>query len=278
MRTEVEDSTVVETLEGVVEDNRATIAVVFPLVGAALMIASQRFDHPMLEAAAGSAVGTVLANAVMALPLALGVLPAVDRRALLGLAFVSAFAYLVETVGVATGVPYGEFGYTMEMGPMAFGVPVALPLFWVPILLNGYLLSVRYVRPRLRSRAAVAAAAVGLVVGLDGVLDPGAVALGFWRWSEPGVYYGVPLMNYLGWIFSGSVGVAALSLSFDADALERRVRRFEPVFDTLVAFLVFWGFVAVYHGLWIPLLGAAALGGLLLSTEQGRYLPESFQR
>lgn len=275
---QAQNSEVVELLEDFVRDNRATIALVFPAVGAALMVASQRYSHPVLDAAAGSALGTVLANAVMALPLALGVLPAVDLRALVGLAFVSAFAYVVESVGVATGVPYGEFAYTMEMGAMAFGIPVALPLFWVPILINGYLLSVRYVRPQVRSRAAFAAAAVVLVVGLDGVLDPGAVALGFWSWSEGGVYYGVPLVNYLGWLFSASVGVAALSLSFDADALERRVRRFKPVFDTLIAFLVFWGFVAVYHGLWIPLLGAAALGGLLLSTEQGRYLPESLQR
>ncbi|MFW5928999.1 MAG: bisanhydrobacterioruberin hydratase CruF [Halobacteriota archaeon] len=269
---EVDDSVAFERLVSVVEANRATVAVVFPAVGAVLMVASQRFDHVLLEAARESTVGLVLANAVMALPLALAVLPAVDSRALLGLGVVSVLAYVFESVGVATGVPYGDFSYLQEMGPMAFGVPVALPLFWVPILLNGYLLSLRYVRPHV-GRAGFVVAAVGFVVGLDGVLDPGAVALGFWGWNEPGVYYGVPLVNYLGWILSGSMGVAVLAVSFDDGALDERVRGFAPAFDTLVAFLVFWGLVALFHGLWLPLLGAAALGVLLLSTEEGRYLP-----
>lgn len=260
-------------LERIVDANRATIALVFPTVGAGLMLASRRLSHPVLDAAASSPVGLVAANAVMALPLAIGVLPVVDRRAAAGLAVVAVLAYVVETVGVATGFPYGDFAYQTALGPTAFGVPLALPLFWVPVLVNGLLLALRYVRPRVGSASVAAAAAVPIVVGLDAVLDPGAVALGFWAWSDPGAYYGVPWVNFAGWFVSATAGIAVLAASIDVDALARRIDADDPIFDTLVAFLVFWALVNAAYGQLVPLAGAVGLLALLLATEQDRYLP-----
>lgn len=260
-------------LEGLVRRHRTTIAVVFPVVGASVLVASRRLDHPALELLASSTLGLVAGNAVMALPLLAGLLPLLDRRTVAGFAAVAVVGYVVEMVGVATGWPYGVFAYEAALGPTAFGVPVALPLFWLPILLNGLLLAVRYVGPRVDGRFAVAAAAVVIVVGLDAVLDPGAVALGFWAWEDPGVYYGVPLRNFAGWVVSGGVGVAVLAATLDLDALEVRIRGYAPFFDTLVAFLVFWGIVNAVAVQPVPLAGAVALGVVLLATEQDRYLP-----
>lgn len=258
-------------LERLVRRHRATIAVVFPVVGATVLVASRRLDHPALELLASSTLGLVVGNAVMALPLVAGLLPLLDRRAIGGLAVVAAFGYVVESVGVATGWPYGAFGYQTALGPTAFDVPVALPLFWLPILLNGLLLAVRYVGPRADGRTTVAAAAVLLVVGLDGVLDPGAVALGFWGWDDPGRYYGVPLRNFAGWVLSGGVGVGVIALTLDLDALEERIRGFAPIFDTLVTFLLFWGVVNAVYVQVVPVAGVLLLAGLLLATEQPRY-------
>ncbi|MDY7082543.1 MAG: carotenoid biosynthesis protein, partial [Halobacteria archaeon] len=85
-------------------------------------------------------------------------------------------------------------------------VPATLPIFWVPILVNSLLLAAVFVYPRVKSVVVTAAAGAGFVVLLDIVLDPGAVALGFWSWENPGVFYGVPLVNFAGWALSASVG------------------------------------------------------------------------
>jgi len=269
----IDRSPVQRWLERTVRRHRFTIAVIFPVVGAAVMLASRRIDHPVMEALASSALGLVVGNAVMALPLAAGLAPVLDRRAALGVGLVAVLGYVVETTGVATGWPYGAFAYMTSLGPSAFGVPVALPLFWLPIVLNGVLLALRYVGPAVGGRPATAAAAVAIVVGLDGILDPGAVALGFWAWDDPGRYYGVPLRNFAGWMLSAGIAVAVLAATLDLDALEARIAGYSPIFDTLATFLIFWGTVNLVYGQLVPVAGVLGLGGLLLATEYDRYRP-----
>ena len=39
-----------------------------------------------------------------------------------------------------------------------------------------------------------------LAVVFDLFIDPVAVAAGYWVWFKPGrIYYGIPLLNYVGW-------------------------------------------------------------------------------
>ncbi len=53
---------------------------------------------------------------------------------------------------VATGWPYGDFSYAMGLEPLLFNlVPLALPLFWVPMLVNAWLLAV-WLKTQLHSR------------------------------------------------------------------------------------------------------------------------------
>lgn len=92
---------------------------------------------------------------------------------------------------------------------MIAGVPLGLPLFSVPLVLNSVLvvtllLSERSVPTRLL-------AALGVVLAVDLALDPGTVSLGIWSYAGQSDYYGVPLPNYLGWVLSGSVAVVAIT-------------------------------------------------------------------
>ncbi len=42
---------------------------------------------------------------------------------------------------MTTGWPYGQFEYLVDLGPMLFGtVPLGLPVFFLPLVLNSYLL------------------------------------------------------------------------------------------------------------------------------------------
>lgn len=252
------------TLERVVEGNRFTIAVTFPLVGTGLLIAGREGLVP-----AGLAMHPYLliaANLVMVSPLVAGLTPLIDRRALRGLVVLAAFTWGIELVGVLTGLPYGEFAYGLELGPMLFDlVPVGLPVFYFPILLNSYLLALLFLGTSTLPRRFALTLAV--VLALDLVLDPGAVALGFWGWDDPGAYYGVPAINYLGWLLSGSVAIAVLQLSFDHEAVAERLGDCDFFLDDLVSFLVLWGLINAYFGNWLPVGLSLSLGGVLFASD-----------
>ncbi len=121
------------------------------------------------------------------------------RRGALLLVGLGLYALVFESVSIATGVPYGRFHYSGILGPPILGLaPATVLLAWTPLIL-GSLAAVR--RTWLT---------VPLLVVLDLVLDPAAVHLGFWRWEQPGRYYGVPLVNFAGWVVSGGLAVLVL--------------------------------------------------------------------
>jgi putative membrane protein len=247
-------------LEGFVRAHRVTIVVVFPLVGAVTLLASARGWLPPVLAF--NAALLLAGTAVMRLPLAAALAPLVDRRAVGWLGVLVAYSYVIEWVGVTTGWPYGEFAYGIALGPMVAGVPAGLPVFFVPLVLNAYLLAVVVARG---TRRATLPLAFGFVLAIDLVLDPAAVALGLWRYPA-GAYYGVPASNFQGWLLSGAVGVATVHLAFDRAALRDRLAAAEFAFDDLVSFVLLWGAVNAVFGQWIPVLVAVGLGAGLLLT------------
>ena len=177
------------------------------------------------------------------------------RRAALCLLALSAFGYTVETVGVATGLPYGTFYYGDALGQKALGlVPYLLPISYVPLVLGAVAASWKDDSGSNRRVLLIFRSALILAL-MDGVLDPGAASLGFWVWPEAGAYYGVPLSNYAGWLISGALA-AALLLTLG------RWRTTPPpgLLDSAVLALAFWTGVAVFSALVLPtLLGTALL-------------------
>jgi putative membrane protein len=252
------------TLERVVEENRFTIAVTFPLIGVILLIAGRQGLLP-----AELAMNPYLligANLVMILPLVAGLVPLIERRAFAGLSVLALFTWGIELTGVLTGLPYGHFSYGVELGPMLFElVPLGLPVFYFPILLNSYLLALLFLGDSSFFRRFFFT--LGIVITLDLILDPGAVALGFWGWESPGTYYGVPAINYLGWLFSGTIAIAVLQLAFDHEVLLARLERCGFFLDDLMSFLLLWGLINLYFSNWIPFILAAALATILVTSD-----------
>jgi putative membrane protein len=246
-------------LERVVGENRFTIAVVFPVVGAALMLASARgWVPPLLAFNPLLILGGVL---VMRLPVVATLAPLADRRLLLGLLAVSAYAYGIELVGLATGLPYGEFSYGVALGPMLpGGLPLGLPLFFLPLVMNAYLLVALGLGPRWARARYRVPATVAVVLGIDLVLDPAAVALGLWAYAAPGAYYGVPVSNFAGWVLSATVATVLLDLAVDRAALRTRLDGCPFALDDLVSFVLLWGVISLAVGAWIPVGVAVGLG------------------
>ena len=253
-------------LDGLIERNRFTISVVFPLVGAVLLVASaEGLLPPPLAFNAGL---VLLGTVVMRSPLVAGVVPLLDRRATAGVLALAGYAYAIELVGVHTGFPYGEFRYGVELGLTIAGVPLGLPIFFLPLVMNAYLLCLLLLGERAERRAVRLATVVATVLAMDVVLDPGAVALGFWIYPGGGAFYGVPLSNYAGWMLSATVAVVVLDAAFPRVELRRRLDGCPFMLDDLVSFVLLWGGINAWFGNWLP-VGVAALFGLgLRRTER----------
>ena len=255
-------------LDAFVDGNRFTIAVFFPLVGAVMLLGSAlewsvlpellRFNPPLIL------FGTV----VMAAPLIVGVLPTIDRRAVVGLTVLVSYTYLIEYVGVSTGWPYGEFAYGVSLGPMLGGIPAALPIFFIPIVVNAYLLCVLLLGERATSRLVRLAIVIPAVVTMDVVLDPAAVSLGFWSYEGGGLFYDVPLSNYAGWVLSATVAVGVLDFTFDRTALDGRLRSCAFMLDDLISFVILWGAINLVFGNWIAAAVAGVFGVAILRTKR----------
>jgi bisanhydrobacterioruberin hydratase len=206
----------------------------------------------------GASAGSYVSSVLLALPaLAALVAHLGPRRAAAAALAVSAFAYAIGSIGVATGLPYGPFSYNEALGPKLFGlVPYLLPVTYVPLVIGAA--AAAWGPNRLAPRILIAAF---LLVLIDGVLDPGATALGFWTWTEGGPYYGVPLVNSAGWLLSGTVSAALL-------LFVGRAQTPPPpgALDSVVLSLAFWTGVAIFSGLTFP----AALGLVLFALALAR--------
>src|SRR5215207_5421024 len=180
------------------------------------------------------------------------------RRAALSLLALSAFGYAVEATGVATGLPYGSFYYGDSLGPKLLGlVPYLLPVSYLPLVIG----AVAAARPGSGNRALWIIRSSLLLTLMDGVLDPGATALGFWVWQEGGAYYGVPLTNYAGWLLSGALATTLLLATGSWSETP------EPtLLDSATIATSFWTGVAILSGMIAPSL----LGSLLLVYLLGR--------
>jgi putative membrane protein len=252
-------------LDETVRENRFTIAVLFPLIGALALVGSAEGWVP--EPFAFHPWFVLFGVLVMRSPLVVGVLPAIDRRALGWIGALVAYTYAIELIGVATGWPYGSFEYTVDLGPMLGGVPVALPVFFIPLVVNAYLLCLLLLGPRASNGWLRLLTVIAAVVGMDVVLDPGAVALGFWSFGG-GSFYGVPLSNYAGWVVSATVAVVTLDRAFAGTTLRDRLRDCEFMLDDMVSFVILWGGINLWYGNPLPAAVAVAFGVGLVRADR----------
>lgn len=119
---------------------------------------------------------------------------------------------------------------------------IASRLLEVQLPANSYQLSARICR--------ILFTAVTLVI-FDLVLDPGAVKIGFWRYEGGGVFYGVPVSNFVGWLFSGAIAGMMLEIFtlFKRPLLPAPAQLISSTFFIIS----FWTFIAVFSGMFWPM-------------------------
>jgi uncharacterized membrane protein len=115
-----------------------------------------------------------------------------------------------ELMGTAFGVPFGPYSYTELLGVKWLGlVPALIPLSWFFMAVPAYGLAARAVgADRPAGRVFLGSL---LLLAWDLTLDPAmSEVTRYWVWGESGPYYGMPLMNLVGWYVTGVVLMLAL--------------------------------------------------------------------
>jgi uncharacterized membrane protein len=183
---------------------------------------------------------------------------------LLGLVVGVAVAF--ESVGLATGFPYGSYTYSDALGPTLLGVPLLVPLAWLMMAWPSWVVAAR-LTGGLRSgrRPARVAAASGVFAAWDVVLDPQMVQAGYWTWAHPtpglpGIDT-VPLTNLAGWLLAGLVLMAALDAVVEPTASPGSPRIGDGPVLLAIGWMVLGG--ALAHAGWLGLPGSAAWGAVL---------------
>ena len=175
------------------------------------------------------------------------------RRGVLGAAAVVALTLAVELVGARTGFPFGDHGYGGQLGWLVLGlVPFVIPLSWFLMLYASLGIALRFRRGPV---ATLVLTALGLFAW-DVLMEPAmSAAYPFWMWRSTGVYYGMPLANWLSWLVIGPVITLALR-RVAGPGLERLASDvLPPVVYVLTGLLPLA--LALEYGLW----PAAAIGG-----------------
>ncbi len=169
-----------------------------------------------------------------------------------------------ELVGTSTGWPFGPYEYTDLLGPKVLGkVPFTIPLSWFYMGFTAYLLAsaiTGMLRVRRRTFWTLALGA-WLLMAWDLALDPAMVrnqVFPFWQWYTHGVYFGMPLQNFVGWFLVGFLFMGLSRILWGENA-PASISPWLPL-GMYLANMAFAMVLSVSAGLWLPLVIAVTLG------------------
>lgn len=180
-----------------------------------------------------------------------------------------------ELLGVATGFPFGSYGYAGTLGPQLGGVPVIIGLAWTMMAWPALLLGRRLAGQAVGRTRTLAVAGLGglALASWDLFLDPQMTAAGHWAFANPdpglpGVP-GVPLTNYAGWALVSVLIIALLHVLVGEDQVSPSPAA-EPRLHRIPAILLAWTWLgstlanAVFFDRgWVALYGGLAMGALV---------------
>ena len=161
-----------------------------------------------------------------------GLVP-ISRQAVYICLLIYVAGFSIEVLGVQTGFPFGRYSYGSVLGPKLFDTPLIIGINWLLLVLCMRDLAMRVTSsPVLQSLLGAA-----LMAGLDVLIEPVAIALGFWHWyGQP-----VPLQNYVAWYVCAAVFIAVLHYAWP----NPRRNALAPV--VFVAQILFFAILAILH-------------------------------
>ncbi len=114
-----------------------------------------------------------------------------DIKSVIVFSFILLAGFIVEIIGVNTGIIFGEYNYGSSLGLKIFEIPVLIGFNW---LFLTYTTASVIERFKLSAILKVGLASIIMLV-YDIILEQVAPKIGMWNWKNDSV----PLQNYLMW-------------------------------------------------------------------------------
>lgn len=114
-----------------------------------------------------------------------------DRKFILFCVLIFLAGYGVEVAGINTGMIFGEYVYDSALGPKIWGTPPMIGINWLMLV---YIAGVSLQGLSLPGPL-LAAIGASVLVFLDVIMEPVAIAFDFWHWMEAEI----PLQNFIAW-------------------------------------------------------------------------------
>jgi len=165
------------------------------------------------------------------------------QNILLAATLIAVISGIVETIGAKTGIPFGPFVYTDDLGPQLFGIlPWPIPLIWVVMILNSRGVARLIMRP-WRKIGKYGFWVLGLTCSLSVILDIGLEPFAtqvnrYWIWHAPTTvpaWYTAPWINFVSWATT-----TLLILAFTTPWLinKRHIKHAPPDYHPLIVWLL----------------------------------------
>jgi uncharacterized membrane protein len=190
------------------------------------------------------------------------------QNVLLAVAVIAIIGGAISALGAISGIPFGPFTFTSEIGPKIFRkLPWAIPLIWIVTVLNSRGVARLILRPWRKTKTygfwLMGLAAV-LVMLFVLALDPFASRIkDYWFWTPmkfPLTWQGAPLVDFLSW---GIVTLLILAFVTPALISKRLSKRSTPDFHPLCVWLggiLIFGIACAQNKLWPAAAVDAAIG------------------
>ena len=117
-----------------------------------------------------------------------------------------------EIIGMKFGIPFGGiFKYNKKKnGPILLGVPIFILITWFGLIYMSLVFSIYFFNYQnniiteynLFILLKFSFFPSTLMLCIDIILDPIAVNEKRWAWSQPGSFYGIPILNFFGWFLN----------------------------------------------------------------------------
>lgn len=118
-----------------------------------------------------------------------------DKKINLYLLTLIIFGFLVEAIGVSTGLLFGSYDYGNNIGPKLLDVPIIIAFNWAVVVASGIAISNTFLRSLNLGIKYLPLLSIVTVVAFDYIMEPATVTLGYWAW-EGGI---IPITNYVTW-------------------------------------------------------------------------------
>lgn len=113
--------------------------------------------------------------------------------------------YLIELIGIKTGLVFGHYSYGSVLGFKIFSVPLSIGLVWFVTTFSAWNIVLFAGKIKLWQQIGLG---ILLIVMFDLLLEQFATTYGFWSWRNGTV----PINNYISWVVVSTLFFIAYSI------------------------------------------------------------------